>query len=120
MKIIFKGEFTDLNIFQDETRRNKFAGARIKKAETNRAFWECRSEPREKINEYPVTIHFDWYCKNNRKDPDNICFARKFLLDGMVLAGVLKDDSREFIAGFSDMFYTDKENVRIEILIKKL
>lgn len=39
-----------------------------------------------------ITYHFD---DNRRRDPDN--YAGKFILDGLVLAGVIKDDSFDCI-----------------------
>lgn len=41
-----------------------------------------------------VWLHFYWKVKTKRRDPaDNTPAAAKFVLDGLVQAGVLKDDS---------------------------
>lgn len=60
-------------------------------------------------------IIFRWYCKNQKKDPDNISFAKKFILDGMVKAGVLENDGWKQVAGFQDEFYLDKQHPRVEV-----
>ena len=57
----------------------------------------------------PITIHFHWIEGNKRRDLDNICFAKKFILDAMVKAGKLKDDNRKCVAAFTDTFSYGKE-----------
>lgn len=49
---------------------------------------------------------------------DNIAFAHKFILDGLVDAGVLKGDSRKFVIGLEDDFSEiDPDNPRVEVTI---
>jgi hypothetical protein len=63
----------------------------------------------------PVRLKFIWLCKNKRIDPDNRAFAKKFVLDGMVKAKILPDDTMRYITGFIDEFViSDKEGVVIE------
>ena len=64
-------------------------------------------------------MKFCWYEKNRKRDPDNICFAKKFILDAMVKNHVLPNDSQKYIKGFRDLFYIDKDNPRIEIFIEE-
>ena len=75
------------------------------------------TEGKEKITQYPVIIKYKWYSPNSRKDVDNIAFAKKFINDGLVIAGILENDSRKFVAGFTDEFFIDKINPRTEIEI---
>ena len=117
MKLIIKGELCDFNTFQNKTRSNKFAGAKIKKEETERIYWECKQQKLSPVKEYPVEIIFRWYSKDNRKDIDNVAFSKKFVLDSLVLAGVLEGDGRKFISGFIDEFYISKDNPRVEVEI---
>ena len=49
-----------------------------------------------------------------RKDPDNVDFARKFLLDGMVTAGLLCNDSRKEIASLHSL-YTVTDTPHVEV-----
>lgn len=66
--------------------------------------------------EKPVKIHFIWVEENKRRDLDNVCFAKKFILDSMVKAGKLKDDNRNFVKGFRDDFeYGKSSKVILEI-----
>ena len=62
-------------------------------------------------------ITFRWLCKNKKKDKDNIAFAKKFILDGLVEAGVIKNDGWDDIEGFQDEFEIDAKNPRIEVEI---
>lgn len=66
--------------------------------------------------EKPIKINFTWVESNKRRDLDNICFAKKFILDAMVKYGKLKDDNRRCVTGFIDNFeYGDKNKVVLEI-----
>ena len=112
-----RGEFTDLNRYIKSINLNRFIGAQIKKDETERVYIEILSQGIKRITKYPVTVEISWYSKNRRKDIDNIAFAKKFILDGLVMAKVLEDDSQKFVGSLKDNFYTDKENPRVEIKI---
>lgn len=112
--LTIKGELTDLNTYIRIERGNKFAGANIKKKETERIWVECKQQ-RIELQRKGIFIVFQWYSKDQRKDKDNVSFAKKFILDGMVTAGVLKSDKWDFISGFLDLFFVDKENPRIEV-----
>lgn len=64
----------------------------------------------------PIKIHFHWIEGNKKRDLDNICFAKKFILDAMVKYGKLKDDNRKCVTAFTDSFsYGDKTQVIIRI-----
>ena len=116
MKLIIKGELTDLNTYINAERSNRFMGAKIKKDNTIKVYWACKEQKLKKIK-IPVDMNYKWYCKNKRKDKDNISFARKFIQDGLILAGILENDGWENIYGFSDEFYIDAKNPRIEVNI---
>lgn len=64
----------------------------------------------------PVKIHFHWIEGNKKRDLDNICFAKKFILDAMVKYGKLKDDNRKCVTAFTDTFeYGKATKVILEI-----
>ena len=67
--------------------------------------------------EKPVKIHFHWIEENKKRDLDNVCYAKKFILDSMVKSGKLKDDNRKCVTGFIDTFEYGKESkVILEIM----
>lgn len=115
--MIFVGEFMHLNEYIRLERGNKFAAASLKKDETYRAYVDALKHRRNAIKEYPVSIHFAWYTKDAKVDPDNVAFAKKYILDGMVEAKVIEKDSRKFINGFSDDFFVDAKSPRVEVSI---
>ncbi len=115
-KLIIKGELTDLNTYINAERSNRFFGAKLKKENTELVEQEIMIQRLKPINK-PVFVYIYWYIKNGRKDPDNIAFAKKFILDGLVKMGVLKDDGMQEIIGFQDHFNIDKDNPRIEVIL---
>ena len=67
-----------------------------------------------------VHIAYKWYEESRRRDLDNIAFAKKFIQDALVKSGVLAGDGWKHIAGFTDEFYIDKENPRVEVIIREV
>lgn len=116
-KIIIQGELTDLNEYLKAVNSSRYAGNDVKQDNTNIAMLSAMKSKAKKIEDYPVRIQFSWYSKNSRKDIDNVAFAKKFILDGLVHAKVLKDDSRKYVKGFSDDFFIDADNPRVEVVI---
>ena len=71
--------------------------------------------------EKPVEIKYTYFEPNKKRDLDNIsAFAHKVIQDGLVKGGLLANDGWMNIVGFSDDFYVDKDNPRIEILIREV
>lgn len=118
--IIIPGELTDLNTYIHALNSCRWSGNKIKQEETERCAWAAKMARCAFPACYPVKITYRWFSKDNRKDIDNVAFAKKFINDGLVIAGVLPKDSRKFIAGFADEFYIDKENPRTEIIIETI
>lgn len=58
-----------------------------------------------------------WYEPNGRRDPDNVMAGQKFMLDALVHAGVIPNDSQKYIAGIVHRFRVDKQNPRVEVEI---
>jgi len=113
MKLVFPGEFPSLNEYINAERRNRFIAAKIKKETTQRVKQACAQYAR--TIDYPVHVQCIWYTKNERKDPDNVAFAIKFLLDGIVEAGLLTNDTRKYVLTLTHFFHTDKHNPRVEV-----
>ncbi len=116
-KLIIKGELTDLNKYILAMNRNRFIGNKIKQDNTGLVEQEVMIQRLKPITE-PVFIHITWYVKNAMKDPDNIAFSKKFILDGLVRMGVLKNDGMKEVIGFKDTFIIDKDNPRIEVILE--
>lgn len=112
-KIEIPFRLPSLNQYINECRKNRYAGAKMKKEVEQDIGWYINLLPQYKN---PIKIHFHWIEENKRRDLDNVCFAKKFILDSMVKAGKLKDDNRNFVAGFKDTFeYGKASKVILEI-----
>ena len=67
----------------------------------------------------PVTIRFDWYEKDMRRDLDNITAGAKFILDALVNTRRLRNDTRRWVRSISHGFPDpDKTNPRVGITIE--
>jgi Holliday junction resolvase RusA-like endonuclease len=105
-----------LNEYTNTNRYNRYAGAKQKKGEQE-YIKMCILEQLGNVKiEKPVVGEFTWIEENKRRDLDNICFAKKFILDSLVELGILKDDNRKMVCGFVDKFeYADKSKVIVEL-----
>ena len=105
-----------LNEYTKYNRTNKYAGAGAKKKEQQYIIWCIKEQLGNLKIERPVVGNFIWIEENKRRDLDNICFAKKFILDALVQAGVLKDDNRRIVTNFRDNFeYAKESKVVVEL-----
>lgn len=116
------GELIHLNDYIRAERSHRSKAAQIKREETDRVAYEAMASKAKPIplRHYPVSLEISWFSKDARVDIDNVSFAKKFILDGLVECGVLAGDDRKHVAGFSETFLIDRENPRIEVVIHKL
>ena len=116
MKITIEGELPALNEIISASKAHYQAYNQLKKQATERVAWKAKGLPKmEKI-----FLDITYYCKNKRKDPDNIAAAKKFILDGLVKSGVISNDGWKEVAGWEESWEKDKENPRIEVEIKEV
>lgn len=115
-KFVIDKRLMGLNEYTKYNRTNKYAGAGAKKKEQQYIILCIKKQLGNLKIEKPVIGHFTWIEENKRRDLDNICFAKKFILDALVEAGVLKDDNRRIVTNFRDNFeYADKSKVIVEL-----
>lgn len=67
-----------------------------------------------------VDITITWYEPNRRRDPDNVVGGTKFIMDGLVAGGAIKDDSQRYVNSILHNFEVDQDNPRIEIEVKEV
>ena len=107
-RLIINTELITLNKYINIERGNKFGAAAIKKKLTNKVSF-LATEAKFKIE--PNVKHdivLTWFKPNNRSDHDNISFAVKFVLDGLIKAGILQDDSPKYIGSIIHHFELDR------------
>ena len=106
-------KFLSFNGYVNLCRRNRYQSAKYKKDIEDEIGYYIAKIPRF---ENPIHIHFHWVESNKRRDYDNVCFAKKFILDAMVKMGKLTDDNRKCVVGFTDTFsYSNETKVILEI-----
>ena len=94
-------------------RRNRYAGGKLKAEYTQALALYFRGLP--PVTE-PVKIRFIWHERTQRRDKDNVAFAKKFVLDGMQAAGFLPNDNNRWVVGFEDCFvYDGRDGVTVEV-----
>ena len=112
-KIEIPFRLPSLNEYINKCRSNRYSGAEMKKQVENDIGYFINQLPKY---DQPIKIHFHWVEENKKRDLDNICFAKKFILDSMVKTGKLKNDNRNYVKGFTDTFsYDKKSKVIVEI-----
>ena len=119
--LVIKGKLSNLNDYITACRTNHYKGASVKKKNetiVKCAIYEQLGRLRIKGRVY---MKYRWYEPNRRRDLDNISsFGRKVIQDALVETRVLENDGWKNIVGFSDEFYTDTENPRIEVVIEEV
>lgn len=117
-EILIKGNLAKLNEHDNANRRNRFAGAGLKAAMTELVRGQLDDAPHI---EKPVRIGFVWYY-SSKHDFDNISFAKKYVLDGLVKAGVLPNDNPKWVRGFDgeDFVKVDKGGEGVLIKIREV
>ena len=115
-KIVIPGELPDLNTIIAESKRGRGKWQPyndMKQEYTNIVAWIAKSEIKKKLKK--IDIEITWICKNRRKDKDNISGGgTKFILDGLVAAGVIENDGWKQIGDISHKFKVDKHNPRVK------
>ena len=109
--------FVSLNEYIDAERSNKQYAAKIKKQQTNSVYYLTRNQ-KFKLDKKKYDVMFTWYKPDNRKDHDNISFAKTFVIDGIVKAGVLPDDTPKYIRNFQDEFIIDKTRKYVSCIVE--
>jgi crossover junction endodeoxyribonuclease RusA len=97
-------------------RNNRWGYAGDKKNWESLVYVYCREKPEEPIvmSEVKLTYYFKTKIKH---DPDN--YSGKFILDGLVKAGIIKDDSFNNIELIL-IGKHDKDNPRTEIVVEEV
>lgn len=97
-------------------RTNRWEYQKHKKYWANLILASCRPKPKEPLEKAMVKICY-YFPDKRRRDPDN--YSGKMLLDGLVAAGIIKDDSFKNIE-LVLVGEHDPKNARTEIEIKEL
>ena len=118
-RIVIPGRFEGLNEFIDANRRQRGrwnAGNAMKQKDQKRI---CQYLPDVKFRK-KIFIEYAFYERNSKRDNDNISgYFHKIFQDAMVQAGMIENDGWKQIEGWTDYFYVDGKDPRIEICIEE-
>ena len=116
--LVIEGSLPNLNDYTKACRTHRQVGAKMKK-EAEYIITSYIMQQLKGIHfEGMVELSFRWYEPNKKRDLDNVCFAKKFILDALVSNGIIVADGWKGVKGFTDRFFVDKENPRIEVEIR--
>lgn len=111
MKIFINGHFINWNDYIRLERGNKFKANTVKQCEKQFVVFSVKEKYAGK---YPVTLTLRPHFQNKRQDLDN--FRMKGLIDGLVAAGVIKNDNLKCINKIIlEPVFDDEIGVEVEI-----
>ena len=116
-RMAIPGRMPGLNDYVRAERASRYAAARMKGQQTERAGIAAAEQGMPRFSG-PVEVAFTWVERDRRRDMDNVAFAKKFILDGLVWAGVIPDDTPRYVTGLADRFAYDAERPRIEVEVR--
>lgn len=112
-KIVIPGTLPGMNEIIAAAKKHPMSYAGMKEENTDAVTWIAKRVA--KFNKVDVSIH--WICRDRRKDKDNIMAGTKFVLDGLVAAGVIPNDSWKYVGNIRHSFDVDKHDPRIEVTL---
>lgn len=119
--LIVHARLNNLNDYISAEGASRYKGAAMKARNEALVKVAIKQQMRSIRIERPVYMEYTWYERNKRRDLDNISsFGRKVIQDALVQTRVLVNDGWNEIVGFSDQFYVDAANPRIEVLIREV
>lgn len=119
--LVIHARLNNLNDYISAEGASRYKGAAMKARNEALVKVAIKQQMRSIRIERPVYMEYTWYERNKRRDLDNISsFGRKVIQDALVQTRVLVNDGWNEIVGFSDQFYVDAANPRIEVLIREV
>lgn len=110
------GRLPSLNEVINVNRTNRYAGAKLKRDIENLICIAIRNAMQNgslsTVNS-PCIVCIQWCEKTRRRDADNIQSSQKFILDALVKCGILKNDSRKYVAQVYHQIVDGNENMVI-------
>lgn len=92
MKLKYIGSLPSTNDLIQLNRTNRFAGASMKRKYTQELATVFGNQSKTRYKGH-VTVSVDFYESTLRRDDDNVLSGLKYILDGLVTAGIIHDDS---------------------------
>ena len=114
------GKFPSMNQFIGANRNSVHSGNNMKKKSQSDIIFAIMPAVGYHIRT-PVFIQYTFYEENRKRDLDNVSgYFHKVFQDAIVQCRLLPNDTWNEIVGFSDRFFVDRKNPRIEVIIKEV
>ena len=117
MTIVIPGRLPCMNDLISADRRNRYAGAKLKKDTQKMLIPLMQAQAKGKKFEGKVLIKAKFFEVNRRRDEDNVISGLKFILDALQEAEIIKGDGQKYVHVLPEVF-VDETDPRIEIEIK--
>lgn len=98
------GRLDGANEYTNACRSSYHQGGSMKKKNTAKV---ATALAEAKPLEARARFRFVWHLEKDRRDPDNIAFAQKYIFDALQEVGVIKNDSAKEIAAIAHEFEMD-------------
>lgn len=118
-KFTIQGRLSSLNEYIRACRANVYVANDLKKSNEISVIQGARASRVPKVDKYPIRLKATFYEPNFKRDVDNVSFAVKFILDGLVKAQILKNDNQKHVSEVVSVVKVDKTNPRIEVEIER-
>lgn len=101
------------------TQRNNYKPfAQMKRESEERVMWAAKAA-RIKPVAGKVNVRIHWIEPNMRRDKDNIHAGTKFIFDGLVKLGILKNDGWTWIGDISYAYSVNRTNPRVVVELEE-
>lgn len=114
------GRLPGLNELINKARTDKYAAAKQKADVDGLVMLQIKRQMPQFKTDKQVDIVFTWIEPNKRRDKDNICSAKKFILDSLQKAGTIRGDGWKHIRNFRDDFAIDKRSPGVTVEITEV
>lgn len=113
-----QGTMPGLNDFLAAVNRHRLVGNKMKQEQTERVAWAAKQQL--PVFTRPINLTFVYREANRKRDKDNIAFAKKFIFDGLVMAGRIPNDTWAWIGDWSEAFVVDAAAPGITVIINEV
>lgn len=110
------GTLPTLNEYVTKERTNRFMAAKAKREAQDYIEWAIKASHVPAFTDH-VYIGFVWIRPDARSDKDNVTFAKKFILDALQEADVIKRDSWKLCTPYDLGYAVNKRNPRTIVII---
>ena len=116
---VIREKLPSLNEVISANRTDKHKGAKLKRRVQDEIGQYIRiavQQGHAYVQHNRCIVSVIWHEKTKRRDADNVESAVKFILDAMVEQGIIKDDSRKYVAQVYHHIVDDDEDY-VEVFI---